>query len=251
MTAETAALEVRHLSKAFGNVRALKDVSLAVGAGRITALVGDNGAGKSTLVRCLAGVHEPDAGQMVQDGREVRFASPEAARSAGIETVHQNLALVEDLTVVQNLFLGRETRAVLGFLDRRRMRASAAGMLERLAVNVPSADAPVRRLSGGQRQAVAICRAVGWGSRLVIMDEPTAALGVQETQRVEELICRLRDDGVTVVLVTHDFDQVLRLSDSVWVMRAGEVAGRRETRDTAGEELVALVTGAVSDREGA
>lgn len=247
----TAAFEVRNLSKAFGNVRALQDVSLTVGAGRITALVGDNGAGKSTLVRCLAGVHAPDSGRMLLSGREVRFASPDAARSAGIETVHQNLALVEDLTVAQNLFLGRESRGRFGFLDRRGMRAQAARMLERLAVNVPSAGAQVRRLSGGQRQAVAICRAASWGSRLVIMDEPTAALGVQETQRVEDLIRRLRHDGVTVVLVSHDFDQVLRLSDEVWVMRAGEVAGRRTTSDTGGEELVALVTGAVSDRKGA
>jgi len=245
----TALLEVDSVSLAFGSVQALREVSMTVAAGEITALVGDNGAGKSTLVRCISGIHRPDSGEILLDGRQVQFGSPQEARSAGIETVHQSLALVEDLTVWQNLYLNREIVRGFGplvFLDRRAMRAGAEELVSALAINVPAVDARVRRLSGGQRQAVAICRAAGFSSRLVIMDEPTAALGVQETARVEELIQRLRDDGHAVLLVSHNFDQVMRLSDQVWVMRAGRrVAGRR-TADTTGQEIVSLITGARS-----
>ena len=242
-------LDVDHVSLSFGSVRALADVSLTVRQGEITALVGDNGAGKSTLVRCMSGVHRPDDGQITFDGAATDFHSPEDAREAGIETVHQNLALVEDLTVWQNLFLNREiTRGVgpLAFLDRRAMQRQAEQMVSTLAVNVPAVRSKVRRLSGGQRQAVAICRAAGFTSKLVIMDEPTAALGVQETARVEELIRKLRDDGHAVLLVSHNFAQVMRLSDQVWVMRAGRCVAGRRTTETTGEEVVALITGALS-----
>ncbi len=241
-----ALLSVENLSKSFGNVQALVGVSLRARQGEITALVGDNGAGKSTLVRCVAGVHAPDTGRIVLDGRPARFESPEDARRAGIETVHQNLALVEDLTVWQNLFLNRELVRRYGpvaFLDRTAMRRESQRMMARLTVNAPPVRSRVRRLSGGQRQAVAISRAAGWGSKLVIMDEPTAALGVQETANVEDLIRRLRDDGVGVILISHNFDQVLRLSDQVWVMRAGRLAGGRRTSETSGDELVSMITG--------
>ncbi|MEU7852477.1 ATP-binding cassette domain-containing protein [Nonomuraea sp. NPDC049141] len=242
-------LESRNVSLSFGNVRALADVSLSLRQGEITALVGDNGAGKSTLVRCISGIHRPDNGHIIFDGEESDFHSPDDARKAGIETVHQNLALVEDLTVWQNLFLNRELVRGFGpiaFLDRRAMQTRAREMVSTLAVNVPAVKSRVRRLSGGQRQAVAICRAAGFSSRLVIMDEPTAALGVQETARVEELILRLRDEGHTVLLISHNFAQVMRLSDHVWVMRAGRCVGGRRTSETNGEEIVSLVTGAVS-----
>lgn len=245
MTREIVSIQDVHLS--FGNVRALREVDLTLAEGEITAIVGDNGAGKSTLVRCLCGVHRPDSGRIEFDGKEVSFASPEHARQAGIETVHQNLALVEDLTVWQNLFLNRElTRGIgpLRFLHRSRMRDEAEGMVSTLAVNVPAVGAHVRRLSGGQRQAVAICRAAGFSSRLVIMDEPTAALGVQETERVEALIRRLREDGHTVLLISHNFDQVMRLSDHIWVMRAGRCVAGRRTVDTDAAEIVSLITGA-------
>ncbi|WP_198171348.1 ATP-binding cassette domain-containing protein [Actinoplanes awajinensis] len=214
----------------------------------MTALVGDNGAGKSTLVRCIAGVHRPDHGTIAMRGESLHLKSPEDAREQGIETVHQNLALVEDLTVWQNLFLNRELvhkMGPFGLLDRRRMQRQAREMVATLAVNVPAVGSRVRRLSGGQRQAVAICRAAGFSSQLVIMDEPTAALGVQETARVEELITKLRDDGRAVLLISHNFDQVMRLSDQVWVMRAGRCVGGRRTADTTGQEIVGLITGAI------
>ncbi|MER5997674.1 ATP-binding cassette domain-containing protein [Nonomuraea sp. NPDC051941] len=246
----TPLLEAHEVSLAFGSVRALADVSLTLRRGEITALVGDNGAGKSTLVRCISGIHRPQSGRIVFDGAETDFRSPEDAREAGIETVHQNLALVEDLTVWQNLFLNREIVRRFGpvaLLDRRAMQARAREMVSTLAVNVPAVKSRVRRLSGGQRQAVAICRAAGFSSKLVIMDEPTAALGVQETARVEELILRLRDEGHAVLLISHNFAQVMRLSQQVWVMRAGRCVGGRRTAETTGEEIVALITGALSN----
>jgi D-xylose transport system ATP-binding protein len=257
MTTQTSApvqatdvlLAVDDVSLAFGSVRALVDVSINLRRGEITALVGDNGAGKSTLVRCICGIHRPDKGTITLEGEAVHFRNPEDAREAGIETVHQNLALVEDLTVWQNLFLNRELVRRLGpvaVLDRRGMQKKAQEMVSTLAVNVPAVRSRVRRLSGGQRQAVAICRAAGFSSKLVIMDEPTAALGVQETARVEELIVRLRDEGHAVLLISHNFAQVMRLSDQVWVMRAGRRVGGRRTSETTGEEIVALITGALA-----
>ena len=248
-TTAGALLEAQNVSLSFGSVRALRDVSMNLRAGEVTALVGDNGAGKSTLVRCISGIHRPDAGQIVFDGAPIDFRSPEDAREAGIETVHQNLALVEDLTVWQNLFLNRELVRRIGpvaLLNRRAMQREAQKMVSTLAVNVPAVTSRVRRLSGGQRQAVAICRAAGFSSKLVIMDEPTAALGVQETARVEELILRLRDEGHAVLLVSHNFAQVMRLSNQVWVMRAGQCVAGRRTDQTTGEEIVGLITGALA-----
>ncbi|WP_104056379.1 MULTISPECIES: ATP-binding cassette domain-containing protein [unclassified Arthrobacter] len=239
-------VDVRDVSLSFGNVKALQNVSLTLAPGEITAIVGDNGAGKSTLVRCISGIHRAQLGSIEFDGEETHFRSPEDAREKGIETVHQNLALVDDLAVWQNLFLNRELTRGIGpirFLDRRAMREEADRMVSTLAVNVPAVKSKVRRLSGGQRQAVSICRAAGFSSKLVIMDEPTAALGVQETAKVEELILKLRDDGHSVLLISHNFSQVMRLSDQVWVMRAGRCVAGRRTTDTTGDEIVALITG--------
>jgi len=242
-----AILACEGLSKHFGGVKALSDVSFKARRGEVTAVIGDNGAGKSTLIRCLVGVNVPDGGQIFFDGKQHPFANPDEARKAGIETVHQNLALIDELTVVQNLFLNREIVRRFGplaLLDRPRMKRQARAMLSRLSINVPSVSARVRRLSGGQRQAISICRAVGSGAKLVVMDEPTAALGVQETANVEALIRRLKEQGVSVILVSHNFDQVRRLSDQIWVMRAGRVVATVRSAETTGNELVALVTGA-------
>lgn len=242
-----AVLSCAGLGKNFGSVQALSDVTFWAKPGEVTALIGDNGAGKSTLVRCLVGVHQPDTGAIRFDGKTNPFASPDEARKAGIETVHQNLALIDELTVAQNLYLNREMVRRIGpfrLLDRKAMAQGAVAMLSRLSINVPSVTQRVRRLSGGQRQAISICRAVGAGAKLVVMDEPTAALGVQETANVEALIRRLKDEQVSVILVSHNFDQVRRLSDQVWVMRAGRVVASVRSAETTGNQLVALVTGA-------
>jgi ABC-type sugar transport system ATPase subunit len=233
--------------KRFGSVIALRGATIAARTGEVTAIVGDNGAGKSTLIKCLTGVHRPDEGRIAVDGKEVHFHSPEDSRRAGIEAVYQDLALADDLAVWQNLFLNREiTRGIgpLRLLDRKRMRHDADAMMTKLAVNVPPVRSRVRRLSGGQRQAVAISRAAGFGSRIVIMDEPTAALGVRETRRAEELIASLRDQGLAILLISHDFAQVQRLAQRVWVMRGGRVTAERRAEDISAERLVAMVTGA-------
>jgi D-xylose transport system ATP-binding protein len=240
-------IEVRDLTKSFGSVEALKGASLYARPGEVTAIVGDNGAGKSTLIKCLAGYHTPDAGEVVMDGEPVHFASPLAARHAGIETVYQDLALADQLTVWQNIFLNRElTRGVPPFRTTRRaeMRRQAHELVSSLAVNVPGVTQTVKRLSGGQRQAVAIARAVMWSNQFVIMDEPTAALGLRETAQVEDLIRRIVDAGTTVLIISHNFEQVMRLSQQVWVMRGGRVVNGERTSDVTGVELVAQVTGA-------
>jgi D-xylose transport system ATP-binding protein len=219
-------LDVENVSLAFGSVQALREVSLTVRRGEVTALVGDNGAGKSTLVRCISGIHRPDAGHIVFDGTKLDLSSPEDAREAGIETVHQNLALVEDLTVWQNLFLNRELVRRIGpvaFLDRRSMERQAEEMVSTLAVNVPAVHSRVRRLSGGQRQAVAICRAAGFSSTFVIMDEPTAALGPAETAQVRNLVRQLKADGIGIFLISHDIHDVYDLADRVSVMYHGRI----------------------------
>ncbi len=242
-----AILACEGLSKHFGGIRAFTDVGFQARRGEVTAVIGDNGAGKSTLIRCLVGVHTPDAGSILFDGQPHPFANPDEARKAGIETVHQNLALIDELTVAQNLFLNREIVRRIGpfaLLDRPAMIRQAREMLSRLSINVPSVTQRVRRLSGGQRQAISICRAVGSGAKLVVMDEPTAALGVQETANVEALIRRLREQAVSVILVSHNFDQVRRLSDQIWVMRTGKMVATVRSAETTGNELVALVTGA-------
>ncbi len=244
-------LYIDGVSKWFGAVHAITDVTIWARSGEITAIVGDNGAGKSTLIKCISGVHAPTAGRILLGGEEVHFSSPEDARRAGIETVYQTLALVDDLRIWQNMFLNRERVKRFGpfsFLDRGAMQRESNTMLSRLQVNIPDPNARVRRMSGGQRQAIAICRAASWGSRLVIMDEPTAALGVRETARVEELILRLRDEGIAVLIISHNFDQVMRLSNQVWVMRSGHLVGGRLTNETSGTELVAMITGASEEQ---
>jgi simple sugar transport system ATP-binding protein len=233
--------------KRFGSVTALRGASIAARTGEVTAIVGDNGAGKSTLIKCLTGVHKPDEGTITIDGAKVDFHSPQDSRKAGIEAVYQDLALADDLAVWQNLYLNRELVKWVGplrLLDRRAMRREADAMMTKLAVNVPPVKARVRRLSGGQRQAVAISRAAGFGSRIVIMDEPTAALGVRETKRAEELIESLRDQGLAILLISHDFAQVQRLAQRVFVMRGGRTTAERAAGDITADRLVAMVTGA-------
>jgi simple sugar transport system ATP-binding protein len=236
-------IEAVDVSKTFGAVQALRNASLTVRRGDVHALMGDNGTGKSTLVRCFTGVHAPNSGELRFDGKPVHFAAPSDARSLGIETVYQDLALVEDLEVWQNLFMGRELHSG-PFLRRGAMRERTDELLRDLLVNAPPSRARVRGLSGGQRQSVAIARAVGWSSALVIMDEPTAALGVQETRAVEGLVDRLHGEGLTVLLISHNVEQVLRMAQRVAVMREGTVVGELETTSAGADDIVALITGA-------
>jgi D-xylose transport system ATP-binding protein len=248
----TPLIEARNLVKTFDAVRALDGMSLHIREGEVTAIVGDNGAGKSTLVRCLTGIHSHDSGELLFRGEPAHIRSPHDARDMGIETVYQELGLVEDLTVWQNLFLNRELLRpvpLLGIVDRRRMIARSSEILDGLDVHVPSVRATVRRMSGGQRQSIAIARAVTWGRSLVIMDEPTAALGVRETAAVERLIVSLRDRGVTVMVISHDLAQVLRVADSVVVLRRGRAVATRRATDVDGDQLVGLITGTVAADE--
>ena len=219
-------------------------------AGEVVALIGDNGAGKSTMVKTLSGVLTPDDGEIRFEGRTVTIPDPHAARQLGIETVYQDLALAPDLESSANLFLGREaTRGgllgKLGFLDKREMRRRTQEAFKTLGVGVQDATAAVATLSGGQRQGVAVARAVTWAGKVVFMDEPTAALGVVQTRNVLDLIKRVRDTGLAVVLISHNMPEVIEVSDRVEVLRLGERVAQFKTADTSMEELVGAMTGAL------
>ncbi|BCP53989.1 sugar ABC transporter ATP-binding protein [Kaistia sp. 32K] len=246
--ADELLLDARGISKHYGGVAALDGVNFSIRPGEHVALVGDNGAGKSTLVRALTGAIRPDSGTLRFDGQDCQFASPVDARKVGIETVYQNLALADHLDVASNLFLGREEFRLrlgpLSLLAHDRMKKKAVELLARTGVHIPRLGDAVLNLSGGQRQTVAIARAVGWGSRLVIMDEPTAALGVQETKHVEDIIKRLKEQGMAVLIISHNLRQVFELCETVWIMRRGRVAGSRKTATTTPEEVIRLITGA-------
>lgn len=244
------ALEVRNLSKAFRAVQALDGVSLQLRRGRVTALLGDNGAGKSTLVKCLAGIYQPDSGTISIDGTEHRISSPDVARSLGVESVHQDLSLIDTLNVAENLFLNREyTRggwfgSRLGLLNKRRMHEECGETLARLGIAIPSLRRPVGLLSGGQRQAIAIGRAVAWGQRIVLLDEPAAALGVEQARRVLDLIRALRDSNVAVLLITHNMDRVTAVCDTAVVLRRGRKTAEVDVGEVTQNDLVAFITGA-------
>ncbi len=247
------ALSVRNVSKSFRAVQALDDVSLDIHRGRVTGLLGDNGAGKSTLVKCIAGVYQPDAGTISIDGEIHRVASPDVARRLGVETVHQNLSLIDSLNVVENLFLNREyTRggrlgARIGFLNKRRMHRQCRDTLARLGIDLPSLRRPVGLLSGGQRQAIAIGRAVAWGQRIVLLDEPAAALGVEQAQRVVDLILSLRAADVAVLLITHNMDRVTAVCDDAVILRQGRKVAEVEVGGVTTDDLVGFITGAKAD----
>jgi simple sugar transport system ATP-binding protein len=243
-------LEARGIVKSFGRVRALRGADFSVYPGEVVALIGDNGAGKSTLVKTLSGVLVPDAGEIFFEGRQVELASPTAARELGIETVYQDLALAPDLESSANLFLGRESvrsglLGKLGFIDNADMRKRTKKAFSTLGVGVQDVEAPVAYFSGGQRQGVAVARAVTWASKVVFMDEPTAALGVVQTAKVLELIRRVRDTGLSVVLISHNMPDVLAVSDRVEVLRLGERVAQFTTSETTMEALVGAMTGAI------
>ncbi len=243
-----AVLEARGISKRYGNIVALSSVNLRVDAGEVVGIVGDNGAGKSTLVRILSGAIQPDQGTLRIDGRDVVLGSPVVARRLGIETVYQELALAPDLTVSENMFLGREIKrhgllGRIGWLNRGAMNREAELQLAKLRIRVSTVRLPCDALSGGQRQAVAVARAVAWGTRLVLMDEPTAALGVEQQRKVAELITDLRSTGVPVALISHNMPQVHEICDRVIVLYHGRVTADVPTSDVSIQDIVAWITG--------
>jgi simple sugar transport system ATP-binding protein len=242
-TAEPA-LRLDKVRKEFGGVVAIAEFSLSVHRGEVVALVGDNGAGKSTLIKLVSGVHPPTSGEIYLDGEPVKAADANAARKLGVEVVYQDLALVDHQPVYMNMFLGRElVTGPLRRLDKKRMARETQQLVDELDVRIPSAKATIRDLSGGQRQGVAISRATHWAQQLVLMDEPTAALGVAETARVEELIERLKAKNIAILLVSHNLDQVFRLADRITVLRRGTQIGTRVTADTDKNEIVSMITG--------
>jgi ABC-type sugar transport system ATPase subunit len=250
MTASAPVLRISGLTKHYGGVKALTDAGFELLPGEHAAIVGDNGAGKSTFVRLITGVEQPSAGDIRLDGQAVSFQSPLDAREQGIETVYQTLALAEDLDVPANIFLGREiTRLNLGplsILNHRAMREQSVDMLSTTGVKIQDMSASLRGMSGGQRQCVAIARAAGFAKKLIILDEPTAALGVQETARVEDIIKGLKARGVPLIIISHNLRQVFDLVDRIWVFRQGRIICSRRTADTNPQEIVGLITGAIA-----
>jgi len=241
----TPALEARNIVKSFGTVRALRGVSFEAFPGEVTALVGDNGAGKSTLIKVLSGVYPPDDGTVLVDGQEVQIASPQAASRLGIETVYQDLALAPDLDAAANVFLGRELRRFKVLHDQPQMRRLTAERFAELGVGmVQDLRVPVASFSGGQRQSVAIARAAMWAEHVIIMDEPTAALGVIQTAKVLELIHSVRERGLAVVFISHNLPQVLEVADRIEVMRLGARVARFRRGEAEVERLIAAISGA-------
>jgi fructose transport system ATP-binding protein len=241
-------LETRGLTKHYGGVHALSEADFVLRRGEHVAIMGDNGAGKSTFVRQITGVERPTRGEIIFDGQRVEFSGPIAAREAGIEAVFQNLALADDLDVPSNLFLGRESvRFNLGpfsILDKRAMRDATIAALQKTGVKIPNLSNTIRNMSGGQRQCVAIARTAAFKSKMVIMDEPTAALGVQETAQVEEIVRTLKSAGEPLILISHNMRQVFDLVDRIVVFRRGRIVANLRKDETDGQDVVAYITGA-------
>jgi D-xylose transport system ATP-binding protein len=242
-------LELRGVSKAFGSVQALREADFEVRNGEVMALVGDNGAGKSTLIKCVAGIYSIDGGEVLFEGRRVNIHGPKDAARLGIEVVYQDLALCDNLDVVQNMYLGREVHGVLQRLREPEMETRTASTLETLSVTtIRSIRQPVASLSGGQRQSVAVARAVMWNSRVVLLDEPTAALGVAQTRQVLDLVKRLADQGLAVVLISHNLHDVFEAATRITVLRLGRTIGVYERERTTQQEVVEAITAGVATK---
>ena len=240
---ETPLLQLREITKSFGSVQALTDVDFEVRKGEVMALVGDNGAGKSTLIKCVAGTHTADSGEILFEGKEVSIHGPKDAAKLGIEVVYQDLALCDNLDVVQNMYLGREAHNWLQQLNEPTMESKTAETLKTLAVTtIRSIRQPVATLSGGQRQSVAVARAVMWNSKLVILDEPTAALGVAQTEQVLALVRRLAEQGLGVVVISHNLHDIFETANRITVLRLGRNVGLFEREKTTPEEVVHAIT---------
>lgn len=250
----TALLEARQLCRSFGHVQALDNADFDVAAGEVVAIIGDNGAGKSTMVKALTGNLDVDSGEVLYEGETVSFATPQDASSRGIEVVHQDLALAPHLDPTQNMFLGREIMRTglagrFGFMDERKMRRDAQDAFGELGSAVRSVTTPVGDMSGGQRQSVAIARAYAWASKVLFLDEPTAALGVIQTRNVLDMIRRVRDKGVAVVLISHSMPHVLAVADRIQVLRLGKRVMTIPAEGTTVEQLVGAMTGALDEQD--
>ncbi len=237
----TPLVEMRDISIAFGGVKAVDHVSVDLHAGEVVGLLGHNGAGKSTLIKCLSGAYRADSGSILIEGKEVQIENPRDARAHNIETIYQTLALADNLDAASNLFLGRELTTPLGFVDDDRMEAETRRIMARLNPNFAKFKEPVKALSGGQRQSVAIARAVYFNARILIMDEPTAALGPQETKMVAELIQELKRQGLGIFLISHDIHDVMALCDRVSVMKNGRLVGTERVADVTDDEILAMI----------
>jgi ABC-type sugar transport system ATPase subunit len=241
-------LEVRNIVKRFGGLTAVDNVSLGINAGEVVGLLGDNGAGKSTLIKVISGVYRAEEGKIFFQGKEVEISSPMDALAMGIETIYQDLALAENLTTPANIFLGREKmKRWLGLfpvLDHEYMQAESRKVLEKLDIEIPSLRNRIRALSGGQRQAVAICRSIYWDAKFIIMDEPTAALGVAEQKKVLDTVNLLKSHGIGVIVISHQMHDVFSVADRLVIMRRGEKVAERITRETNADEVVSLIVGA-------
>jgi simple sugar transport system ATP-binding protein len=254
MVKDRPVLEARDIVKSFGRVEALRGANFTVYPQEVVALVGDNGAGKSTLVKTLVGVHPPDSGQILFEGEPVSIQTPHDSRDLGIETVFQDLALASEVDPAANMFLGREllrpgVLGRLGFLDKAAMRRRSEEAFAALGVRIQDTTAPVANMSGGQRQGIAICRAVTWADKVVFMDEPTAALGVVQTRNVLEQIKRVRDQGLSVVLISHNMPEVFEVADRIEVLRLGARVASLKPQEVSMEDVVAAMTGAQSFHE--
>ena len=252
ITVLTPVIEARNVSHSFGAVRALVDANITVNAGEVRAIVGDNGAGKSTLLKVLSGLVIPDKGDVFIDGKNVSFSSPVDALKSGIQTVYQDLALIDTMSATQNVFVGREELSSnwilnkLGIVNDRHMHQEAIKAISDLGIKIPSLNATVRSMSGGQRQCLAIARAMLFGHKVIILDEPTAALGVHESSQVLSVVEQLRTKGLAILIVSHNMQHVFKITDSITVMRLGVSVASRKTNETNPEEIVGLITGAIS-----
>jgi simple sugar transport system ATP-binding protein len=254
MVSQQPVLEARDIVKSFGRVHALRGASFTVYPNEVVALIGDNGAGKSTLIKTLTGVHPPDSGEIIFEGEPVEIHTPSDARRLGIETVYQDLALAAEVDPAANMFLGREilrsgVLGKLGFLDNREMRRRSDEAFKQLGVSIQDTGARVANMSGGQRQGIAICRAVTWARKVVFMDEPTAALGVVQTRNVLEQIRRVRDSGLSVVLISHNMPEVFEVADRIEVLRLGARVARLRPQEVSMEDVVSAMTGALTFHE--
>lgn len=240
-------IETRGITKRFGGLTAVDNVSMGVNAGEVVAILGDNGAGKSTLIKMISGVHKPDEGTILLDGKPMKLESPMDALANGIETIYQDLALAENLNVSSNIFLGREkTKRSLGMfnvLDHEYMQKESRSVLDRLEIEIPSLKNTIRTLSGGQRQAVAISRSIYWQAKVLIMDEPTAALGIAEQKKVLDLVKSLKTQGIGIIIISHQMYDVFEVADRIMVMRRGQNVATRLVSETTADEIVGLIVG--------